>query len=342
MTRRGVAILAVSVAMSLGAIGYAMYRRSVTRPMPELTAGVVEVRKGWGVSEIAKAVFGVNQGAARWFRAHVILIGGARKLRAGEYALDRDTIETLTEKLMGGKVMLYRVTVSEGAWAEDIATLISGAGLAGRARLMELIRDPEFARTVLGHDAPSLEGYLFPETYYFSKGMTEEDILRAFVERFKEKTSALGASETLIRPIHEVITLASIVEREARAADERPLIAAVFRNRERRRMPLESCVTVEYALGRKKRVLSDDDLRVDSPYNTYRRAGLPPGPVSNPGLASIRAALAPADTDYLFFVARGDGRHFFSRTWPEHLRAKAQMKRNRAVLRGLARGPAKK
>src|SRR3989338_2263323 len=300
---------------------------AVSRPLPELREGVVEIRRGWGLSEIGRAFFGSNRWSVGSFKAKVILTGRSRRLKAGEYELDRDSIRSLTRKLAAGRVLQYRVTVAEGVWASDIAVLLEGAGLCDRERLLSLIRDPAFATDMAGARVPSLEGYLFPETYFFTKGMSEEDILKTFVARFNEKARPLLRSDT--HSAHDLLTLASMVEREAARDEERTVIAGVFWNRLRRRMPLESCVTVEYALGRKKKKLTDEDLRADSPYNTYRRAGLPPGPVGNPGLRAIAATVMPAATGYLFFVAAGDGSHHFSATWAEHLRAKRRAGRGR-------------
>ncbi|MBI4179283.1 endolytic transglycosylase MltG [bacterium] len=296
---------------------------AISRPLAVLHDGLVEIPPGAGLSVITGRFFGGQAGSGMLFKAHVVLTGASRRLQAGEYQLSKDSIRSLTQKLLSGKVHLYRLTVAEGIWATDIVTLLAESGLADRDRLLDLIHDPAFARELLGFDAPGLEGYLFPETYFFSKGMKEDEILRVFVRRFREKTGGLLESDTA----HAVVTLASLVEREARMDEERALIAGVFLNRLKRRMPLESCPTVEYALGRKKMALSQKDIAVDSPYNTYRRAGLPPGPVANPGLAAIRSVLAPAETRALFFVARGDGRHIFSETLAAHNRAKAQVRK---------------
>lgn len=300
----------------------------MTRPIPELSQGVVEVRRGAGLGEITRVFFGSNRFDGGCFKVTALLSGRSRRLKAGEYELKNDSIRSLLGKLSAGDVLQYRVTVAEGTWARDIAALLAGSGLGRPERFLELIHDADFIRRAVGYDAGSLEGYLFPETYYFTKGMKEEEVLGAFVARFRETVRALmpGADA---RRVHETVILASIVEREARAADERPLIAAVFRNRMDKQMRLESCVTVEYAMGQKKKILTEDDLLVASPYNTYRHAGLPPGAVSNPGRASIEAVISPADTDVLFFVAKGDGRHIFSKTWDRHRHAKKDIQRKR-------------
>lgn len=303
---------------------------TLTRPLAGLRSGVVEIKRGWGLSEISSAVFPSSRFYGGCFKLYALFSGHSRDLKAGEYLIEHDSIRSLVAKLVSGKGIRYRVTVAEGIWAADIATLLSAAKLGDKSKFLALIHDREFASRLVGHDVPSLEGYLFPETYFFTKGMSESDILKSFVSRFNELARPNLVSGPL--SIHAVMTLASMVEREAAVEEERPVIASVFLNRLNKRMNLESCVTVEYALGQKKKQLLDEDLRVESPYNTYRHAGLPPGPVANPGLAAIRAVVNPAQTSYLFFVARGDGRHVFSKTWAEHTRSKrktAALHRNR-------------
>lgn len=320
-------ILIFAVLVLPATAGVSIYYKTLHRPLPELHDGIVEIKHGWSLAAISKVFFGASRFHGGIFKLHAILTGNSRRLKAGEYLQEKETIYSLVRKLVDGKVLQYRVTVAEGVWAEDIATLLAGAGLGDREKFLTLIRDPGYVRALAGPDAPNLEGYLFPETYFFTKGMTESEILKAFVARFNEKARPvleLPRPSVHSNPMtpHEALILASMVEREAAVDEERPVIAAVFLNRLNRRMPMESCVTVEYAMGRKKKQLTEDDLKVDSPYNTYRHPGLPPGPVGNPGLKAIRAVMAPADTRYLFFVAQGDGRHVFSRTWAEHKQAK--------------------
>lgn len=308
----------------------------VATPLPVLREGIVQIAPGLGLEGIAVAFFGREAFYGQVFKVYVVLTGNSRKLKAGEYLLAKDSIRSLAKKLAAGKVYSYRVTLTEGIWAADIAELLSGAGLGDRDRFLALIHDPVFVRQMLGYDAPSLEGYLFPETYFFTKNMSEKDILKVFVQRFKAKTGLMfQARPAPSGAAHDVMILASMVEREAQAADERPIIAGVFLNRLKKHMPLESCVTVEYALGEKKKRLTDKDLEVSSPYNTYRHQGFPPGPVSNPGLAAIRAVLAPADTTALFFVAQGNGRHIFSENWAAHKLAKKKVKQQTGRSRPL-------
>ncbi|MFC1545772.1 endolytic transglycosylase MltG, partial [Gemmatimonadota bacterium] len=221
------------------------------------------------------------------------------------------------------------VTIPEGLRAHEVAGIISREAEVDSAAFMALVSDSTFIAQVLPRDADgylpgTLAGYLLPETYNIYYQMPAEMAATLMVEHFLAlwdiELAAAAAVKGLTR--HEVITFASIIEREAASADERPLISAVFHNRLDSGMRLESCATVLYALGRFKRRLYERDLAVDSPYNTYLNRGLPPGPIANPGAASLRAVVDPADSDFLYFVARGDGTHTFSRTYAEHLRAK--------------------
>ena len=175
---------------------------------------------------------------------------------------------------------------------------------------------------------PTLEGYLFPETYFLDPDATEEEVIERMVAQLREvfADSLYPRLDHIGLTFHEAITLASIVEREAAVAEERPIISQVFQRRLRLNRLLESCATVEYALGVHKKRLTNRDLKVESPFNTYRHRGLPPGPIGNPGAAALLATLYPAETDYLYFVARGDGRHAFSRTHTEHARAKRSIR----------------
>jgi UPF0755 protein len=197
-------------------------------------------------------------------------------------------------------------------------------------KFMELALD---ASKVFGDSPPleipiaSLEGYLFPDTYRISYGQTEAEIIRQMVGRFSEVV--LPAVEGMVGRwglgLHEIITLASIVEREVMVDWERPLVASVFLNRLRINMPLQADPTVRYVMREDRSRVLYRDLEIDSPYNTYQNSGLPPGPIASPGLASIMAVLEPADTDYYYFVARGDGTHQFSRTFAEHVQARQQL-----------------
>ena len=247
-------------------------------------------------------------------------------LRAGEYRFDQplSTPEVLA-KLVAGEIVTYPVTVIEGLTLPESAQALADAGFGDLEIFLATMRDPERIAD-LDPEATDLEGYLFPDTYSFAKGTTEEQIVDAMVGAFRrlfEKSVEPGRADDDERSLREVVTLASIVEREARLDEERGVIAGVYAHRLRRRMPLQADPTVIYALvlaGTYDGNLRRDDLRFDSPYNTYVYPGLPPGPIASPGLASLEAAASPADVPYLYFVSRNDGSHVFAETLREHNR----------------------
>ncbi len=252
-----------------------------------------------------------------------------RAFQAGRFHFPggQDNLEIL-RTLTNGDTSREFVTIPEGLRAHDVAGIVAREAEVDSARFIALTTDSLFIAEVMPADGdgfrPStLDGYLLPETYNVWYRMSAEEVVSLMVGQFldlwRSDLSQPAAALGLTR--HEVATFASIIEREAASAEERPLISAVFHNRLERGMRLESCATVLYALGRYKRRLFQRDLEVDSPYNTYRNRGLPPGPIANAGAASLRAVVSPAETDFLYFVARGNGTHTFSRTYSDHLRA---------------------
>jgi len=260
-------------------------------------------------------------------RAWLVYVLKNPPLQAGEYRFSGPmTFPEVLRKLIRGDVVSRTVTVVEGFALEDIAGQLAQAGAGRREVFLELMRSPASIAD-LDPAARDLEGYLFPETYRFRVGTSEAEIVATLVKTFRSRF------ERHVRPVieaagnassvREVVTLASIVEKEARASSERPVIAGVYRNRLRRRMGLDADPTVIFALrrlGRWDGTIHHDDLRVESPYNTYRYPGLPPGPICSPGLASLLAAARPADVPYLYFVSRNDGTHVFATTLEEQSR----------------------
>ena len=246
------------------------------------------------------------------------------KLKAGEYRFDHPApLAEVYDRISRGDVYTVAVTVPEGATVFDIAARLEQAGIGTRqefldqqARLTELVGD-------FDPKAKTLEGYLFPDTYRFPRRATPTQVASAMVKRFKLEAGQIGLKEN----VHEVVTLASLVERETAVDAERPLVASVFENRLSKRMPLMTDPSVIYGLEVQKEwrgTIYASDLKRDTPYNTYLHAGLPPGPVANPGLPSLRAAMEPAHSDYLYFVAAGanpQGKSMFSSTLEEHQRA---------------------
>lgn len=261
----------------------------------------------------------------RWTRTH-------RNIMPGEYALNTRMLPMeILDRLLKGQVIEYDVAIPEGTTAEQISRLLEEQHLVDGPRFLALVRNPQFARA-LGIEADGLEGYLFPDTYRLTKRMGTEGIIRIMVGAFdRVYTPALDQrARDLGLTRHQVVTMASMIEKESGLDAERPLVSSAFHNRLRIGMPLQSDPTVIYALPRFTGPLRRTDLAIDSPYNTYRNRGLPPGPIASPGRASILAALEPARSPFLYFVSKNDGSHTFSVTLEQHNRAVARY-RQRAI-----------
>ena len=246
--------------------------------------------------------------------------GSARQLKAGEYEIPRGASATAVLALLeSGRVKQHAVLHPEGASVAELARALESERLASAPAFLRAARDPALLRT-LGVQGESVEGYLFPDTYQLVRGMAPEEIVARMVQRLRAKLPPAVPERARQRglTLHGLLTLASIIEREAAARDELRLISAVFWNRLRLDMPLQADPTVQYALGKERRALTRADLQVDHPFNTYRRAGLPPGPIASPGLLAIEAALDPAPVTYLYFVKTDERRHHFSTTVQEH------------------------
>jgi UPF0755 protein len=259
------------------------------------------------------------------FRVALYLSGEGRKLKAGEYRFDRAmTPLEVIDKIARGDVYVIPVTFPEGLTIAEMAKIFEAHGFGPAASFVDAAKDVSSIHD-LDPAARDLEGYLFPETYPLSRHADAPKVVKLMTARFAhvftaEMRQAAAAAHLTAR---QAVTLASIVEKETARADERPLVAAVYATRLRIGMPLQCDPTVIYALtkaGRYDGNIHHDDLSFDSPYNTYRYPGLPPGPIASPGRASLEAALHPADADYLYFVSRNDGSHAFARTLDEHNR----------------------
>ena len=241
-------------------------------------------------------------------------------IQAGEYFLSAAmTPRQILNQLVAGRVHLYRVTIPEGYTLVQIAAAVAKAGLASETEFLETARDPDMAAR-LGIDAATLEGYLFPDTYYFPRGLDSATIAAAMVKQFRAaftpqweaRAAELGMS------VHEVVTLASIIEKETGAPQERPLISSVFHNRLAKGMRLETDPTVIYGIADFDGNIKRRHLETYTPYNTYKISGLPPGPIASPGALALEAALYPAQSNYLYFVSKKDGTHQFSTTIADH------------------------
>lgn len=246
-----------------------------------------------------------------------------RKIHPGEYELNAAMLPLdILNKLLTGKVVLHPVTVPEGFTMSQIAEVLDGQGITDQAEFLRLGRDKDFIRT-LDIQAETLEGYLFPDTYRFAKPTKPKEVIQAMVNNLWQVVTPelRERAKQINMTMHEVLTLASVVEKETGVGEERQLIAAVFHNRLRRRIPLQSDPTVIYGLPSFDGNLRKKDLLAPGPYNTYLTRGLPPGPIASPGAQAIRAVLYPAAAPYLYFVSRNDGTHQFSATLAEHNQA---------------------
>jgi peptidoglycan lytic transglycosylase G len=254
-----------------------------------------------------------------------------RTLQAGEYFFDRPvTAFAVYDAIANGRVFVKEFVIPEGFTMFDIADLAASEGFLTRDEFLVAARDPTPIRDI-APDAPSLEGFLFPATYEFPRHMAGKDMTAAMVKKFRQEWLTLPvAGAPLHQSVQEIVTLASLVERETPRPEERPHVAGVFENRLRIGQPLQCDPTVAYALtlvGKYAGKLDGGDLHFPSPYNTYRNKGLPPGPIANPGEAALRAALDPPPTEDLYFVANTEGGHFFSKTLEEHNRNVARYRR---------------
>ena len=266
------------------------------------------------------------------FAAH--LSGATHRLQMGSYRLSGAmSVPQIIDRLKNGKVITHQFVVPEGLTVRQIGKLWEKAGFGTATAFDEAAKDPKWQQKY-EIEAETLEGYLFPNTYQFPDGATPDVIVKIMLDESKRRWTDkfCNAARSLNFSRHEVITLASIIEAEARVSDERSLVSAVFHNRLRRGWKLQADPTALYGLGNPDRPPRAADLRTDTPYNTYIYKGLPPGPICNPGMASILAALHPASVDYMYFVAIGEGRHHFSKTLREHQNMINRIKRRQRSI----------
>jgi UPF0755 protein len=295
----------------------------------------VEVQVTEGMSFKAIASMLQKEGIIR-YRGYFEIIGRlqgiSRKVRLGYYGMNTNmNMWEVLETLRKGKIIEYEVVIPEGYNLYQIAWTLTGTPLLSDPQLfINLVKDKDYAHS-LGVDADTLEGYLFPDTYFLPKGIRLEEIPKKMVQRYKDvfvdsyraRAKQLGFTE------QQIITLASIVEKEAKVASERKLISAVYHNRLRKGMRLQADPTAVYGTKAWVTKVTAQDLRRNSPYNTYLHNGLPPGPIANPGQGAILAALYPEPVDYLFFVAQGDGSHYFTADYNAHAKAVDRYRSNR-------------
>jgi UPF0755 protein len=313
--RRFFALLLLTAVFVAGAIAYALLAAAGPR-----TETFVDISPGMSSTQIAALLKqqGIIQSEYVFLALHVAK-GGT--LKAGEYRFDHPApMSEVWDRIRRGDVDTVALTIPEGSNLFDIAAKVEAAELGSKAAFIAAARQDTGLISDLDPAAPSLEGYLFPDTYRFARHTGAQEMMAAMVKRFRQAAQGIG----LTIDYHRTVTLASLVEKETPLDAERPLVASVFENRLAKNMPLMTDPSVIYAAllaGRYRGTIYESDLQANSAWNTYRRAGLPPGPICNPGLKSLEAAIHPAQTNYLYFVAAGAdpaGQSRFSATLEEH------------------------
>ena len=327
-------ILFILLMFTVGVAGLVLWNHfgQFLEPVSERGADVVvEIPKGSSVAQIGRIL--EEKGLVRSadaFRFYVKYKKVGPQLKAGEHLLNPNlSLPEIVDSLVKGRFKLYKLTIPEGLTMKEAAARAAEAGLANEEEFLALCHDKEFMAS-LSIEQESLEGYLFPETYYFGRSTTTKKVVKTMVEEFLKvwkKYEDQSVGQDLTR--HQVVTLASIIEKETGAAEERPLIAAVFFNRLKKGMRLETDPTVIYGINDFDGNLTRKHLQTPHPYNTYVITGLPPGPIANPGEASIAAVFHPAEVEYLFFVSKNDGTHKFSKSLSEHNAAVNQYQRRK-------------
>jgi UPF0755 protein len=354
--------IVIVLLLVIAAAGALWLKRELARPYRGFSASQVFVDIPRGTSRWNIANLLQHSGVIHSRLAFLILSERHHRwvMQAGEYMFDQSvTPRQVFAQIVGGHIFVHVVVVPEGWTMFDIAAELERQRLCTKAEFLSVVGNPSLVRDI-APKAKDLEGFLFPSTYQFSRSASPEEMAATMVREFREEWSkiqttaqpnpavggtnhdpaprSIPATQPTLSPV-EVVTLASLVERETPQPQERPVIASVFYNRLKLGLPLQCDPTVQYALdlaGRPTPKVTAEDLHIQSPYNTYLHRGLPPGPIANPGDASLRAAFHPAQTHYLYFVANGSGGHFFSSTLQEHNRNVQKYKR---ILAGLPPEP---
>ena len=310
---------------ALLSIGMLLYNIFVSVPTDWIDGAEVRVEQGDSLSGVVRKLRDqkiISNGF--FFSLWARLSGAEKKIHPGLYRFETGVPpREVLDRLVNGKGVFHTVTIPEGMTVKEIAALLEKLQIANKERFLGEAVNPSLLAT-LGLRDKGIEGYLFPSTYHVTPGTPERNIILIMAEQFRKMSQPLLVDQNgsdQLTP-HEILTLASIIEKETGVEAERPLISAVFHNRLKRQMPLQSDPTVIYGIKEFNGNLTRKDLNDDAnPYNTYRIAALPPGPICNPGLSSIRAARLPADVPFLYFVSKNDGSHLFSETVEEHKQA---------------------
>ena len=287
---------------------------------------VVEIKPGMNLRQVSNFLADkklLDEPSA--FVLYTYFQGKQNRIQAGEYRFSPSTPPwKILEALTNGTAILYTVTIPEGYRITEIAELFEKKGLASKEAFIEETRNPELLEALQISSGGSLEGYLYPDTYKFSKAVGARKIVQTLVDTFKDRVQnpeLMQQAKAGNLTFHEIVTLASLIEKETGLGTERKVISSVFHNRLVKKMRLQTDPTVIYAMSNFDGNIRKKDLSIDSPYNTYKYSGLPPGPIASPGLDSIRAAMDPDHSDFLYFVSRKNGSHQFSTNYEDHLKA---------------------
>jgi len=301
---------------------------------------IVEIPNGMTLNKLASVL--KEQGLISdtyKLRLYSKITGHGRHIKRGEYKITGSmTPEAILDLVASGKSIQYALTFPEGSNIYDMAEILDTRGIIKGKDFLTLVKDPQFVQASIGMAAPSLEGYLYPETYDITRFTSVKELVRMMLEKFKhnyadlEKTAAVKLSE------HEIVTLASVVEKETGAPEERPKIASIFYNRLKKGMPLQSDPTILYGIidetGKPTNNITKADITRPNRYNTYTVKKLPYGPIANPGREALKATMNPAQTEYLYFVSRNDGTHVFTSTYADHLKAVKSFQLNPSAREG--------
>ncbi len=308
-----------------------VYVKAYVPVFSSLSEHVIDIPEGSSIKAVARIL--ESEGLIRNAIIFNIMsrLHGMKNPKAGEYSLNpgMSPLDILSI-INSGRVIQRRITIPEGLTIFQIADFLEQKGWVKKSLFLDLCFDPDILK-LWGIEGPSLEGYLFPETYFFTKGISERYILESMVKQFRKVFTCQMAerAKELNFTVHEIVTLASLIEKETGLPEERPLVAAVFHNRLKERIPLQCDPTIIYGLEDFNGNITKDDLLKKTPYNTYMKSGLPPGPISNPGLSSLKAALYPANVKYKYFVSKNDESHVFSETLKEHNKAVFKFQKRR-------------
>lgn len=332
--------LALIVAVMAG-VGYVAKEFLQSRPSETGQEVVYEVLPGKSFKAISKDL--ESKGlikSASLFNIYARFTGERSRIKVGEYLLKTNmTPNEVMGVITSGKSIARSITITEGMSIYEIGDLFERQGLGSAESFVKLVRDPQFVKTLLGEDHESLEGYLFPETYMVTKYTDAKTIVNNMVKRFKAVFGEVSTQAQLPAwSRHQIVTLASIIEKETGAPHERPLISSVFHNRLQKKMRLQTDPTVIYgkaeSTGKIEINITRSDLLSPTRYNTYVISGLPPGPISNPGRESLLAAMKPEPSEYLFFVSQNDGTHVFTKDYKDHQAAVTKFQLDRKAREG--------